>query len=52
MLYGGAVLLGYQIVVFAVFARVFGMTQGFLPESPRLRRLLDVITLEVGSSSG
>ncbi len=49
MLYGGALLiLGYQMVVFAVFARIFGMTQGFLPESPPLRRLLDVITLESG----
>lgn len=53
MLYGGAALmLGYQTVLFAVFARIFGMTQGFLPESTRMRRLLDVITLETGIVAG
>lgn len=53
MLYGGAALmLGYQTVLFAVFARIFGMTQGFLPESPRMRRLLDVVTLETGIAAG
>jgi glycosyltransferase involved in cell wall biosynthesis len=53
MLYGGAALmLGYQTVLFAVFARIFGMTQGFLPESARMRRLLDVVTLETGIAVG
>ncbi|MDE3189219.1 MAG: glycosyltransferase family 2 protein [Acidobacteriota bacterium] len=47
-----AILLGYQLVVFAVFARIFGMTQGFLPEDPQLRRLLRFIRLEVGLAVG
>lgn len=47
-----AVLLGYQLVVFAVFARIFGMTQGFLPEDPQLRRLLRFVRLEVGLAAG
>jgi hypothetical protein len=53
MLYGGAALMvGYQTVLFAVFARIFGMTQGFLPESTRIRRLLDLVTLETGIAVG
>lgn len=53
MLYGGAALMvGYQTVLFAVFARIFGMTQGFLPESRRMRGLLRVITLETGIAVG
>jgi len=47
-----AVLLGYQLVVLAVFARIFGMTQGFLPEDPRLRRLFRVVRLETGVAVG
>jgi hypothetical protein len=47
-----AVMLGYQLVVLAVFARIFGMTQGFLPEDPKLRSLLRYVTLEVGLAAG
>lgn len=46
------VLLGYQLVVLAVFARIFGMTQGFLPEDPKLRRLFRFVRLEVGLALG
>lgn len=46
------VLLGYQLVVFAAFARIFGMTQGFLPENPKLRRLFRFVRLEVGLAVG
>jgi glycosyltransferase involved in cell wall biosynthesis len=49
---GGAVILGFQAVVFAVFARIYGMTQGFLPEDPQLRRLFGFVTLEVGVAVG
>jgi Glycosyl transferase family 2 len=49
---GGAVILGFQAVVFAVFARIYGMTQGFLPEDAQLRRLFRVVTLEVGVAVG
>lgn len=45
-------LIGYQLVVLAVFARLFGMTQGFLPEDPKLRRLLRLVRLEVGIGAG
>ena len=49
---GGAVILGFQAVVFAVFARIYGMTQGFLPEDSQLRRLFRFVTLEVGVAVG
>lgn len=45
-------LIGYQLVVLAVFARIFGMTQGFLPEDPTLRRVLRLVRLEVGLAAG
>jgi hypothetical protein len=49
---GAAVILGFQSVMFAVFARVFGITQGFLPDDPMLRRLFDRIRLETGLAVG
>ena len=53
LLYATAcVLLGYQLIVLAVFARIFGMTQGFLPEDPKLRRLLRLVRLEIGLAAG
>ena len=41
-------VVGYQAILFAVFARVYAMTEGFLPAKPWLRDLLDNLTLEVG----
>jgi glycosyltransferase involved in cell wall biosynthesis len=43
-----AVLLGFQSVVFAVFSKVFGMSEGLLPPDPRLDRLFKLVTLETG----
>jgi glycosyltransferase involved in cell wall biosynthesis len=43
-----AVLLGYQALVFAVLAKVFGVTEGLLPEDPRIRRFFEVARLERG----
>jgi glycosyltransferase involved in cell wall biosynthesis len=45
---GAAIVIGFQAVVFATFARVFAMVEGFLPEDPGLRRLLRYLSLEVG----
>jgi len=41
-------LLGYQSVLFAVFAKVFAISEGLWPEDPRLTRLFTVINLERG----
>ncbi len=43
-----AVLLGFQGIAFAVFAKVFAVTEGLLPEDPRVRRLARGRTLEAG----
>ena len=49
MLYAAAaVLLGFQAVAFAVFTKVFAITEGLLPRDARLDRLFRTITLEVG----
>jgi glycosyltransferase involved in cell wall biosynthesis len=43
-----AILIGFQSVVFAVFTKTFAISEGLLPEDPRLTRLFRYITLEVG----
>jgi len=42
------VLAGVEAVTFAVFAKVFAVTEGLLPEDPRVARLFRVVTLETG----
>jgi glycosyltransferase involved in cell wall biosynthesis len=43
-----AMLIGFQSIVFAMFTKVFAISEGLLPEDPRLYRLFRYITLEVG----
>ena len=43
-----AVIIGYQAIVFSFGAKIFGVTEGLIPEDPRLERLLRHINLEVG----
>jgi glycosyltransferase involved in cell wall biosynthesis len=43
-----AVLIGFQSIAFAVFTKVFAITEGLLPEDPRMNRIFSVVTLEVG----
>ena len=47
-----ALLCGFQAVVFAVFSKLFGITEGLLPSDPRLERAFNYITLEVGLAGG
>ncbi len=47
-----AVLIGFQTVSFAVFSKVFAISEGLLPEDPRLSRLFRYITLEAGLLTG
>jgi hypothetical protein len=49
---GLACLVGYQLVVFALFAKVFAANEGFQPMPPRLARLFRVATLELGVIAG
>ncbi|HVH65297.1 MAG TPA: glycosyltransferase family 2 protein [Candidatus Acidoferrum sp.] len=52
LLAGFACLIGYQLVVFAVFTKVFAMQQGFHPPNPSYRRLFRYIKLETGLAIG
>jgi glycosyltransferase involved in cell wall biosynthesis len=44
----GAVLLGVQLVLFWLFAKVFAIAEGLLPEDRKLERLFKYLTLETG----
>lgn len=46
------VLLGFQLMSFALFTKVFATTEKFLPEDRRLNRLTSVVTLEIGIMVG
>jgi hypothetical protein len=41
-------LMGFQLVAFAVFTKVFAISEGLLPEDPCLNRAFRYITLETG----
>lgn len=42
------VLLGFQLVAFAVFSKLFAISEGLLPEDPRLEWVFRWVGLEVG----
>ncbi|HEU4441522.1 MAG TPA: glycosyltransferase family 2 protein [Burkholderiales bacterium] len=53
MLYASAaVLLGLQLCLFALFARVAAQSAGLLPRQPALEKLLAALTLERGLLAG
>jgi hypothetical protein len=43
-----AVLLGYQSLLFAVFAKTFAISTGLMPEDPRVSRFFEIVNLERG----
>ena len=43
-----AILLGYQSIIFWIFAKTFAISEGLLPEDPKMTRLFKVINLEKG----
>jgi hypothetical protein len=45
---GAALLLGFQMALFAVFTKVMGIRSGWLPDDPRKMRWLTRFTLEKG----
>jgi len=45
-----ALIIGFQIVSFAIFTKAFAISEGLLPEDRKLRRFLRYINLEVGLS--
>jgi glycosyltransferase involved in cell wall biosynthesis len=49
LLYAAAfILLGFQAIAFAVFTKLFAISEGLLPPNATLDRLFGYITLEVG----
>ena len=46
------VLLGFQAIAFAVFTKVFAISEGLLPPDPALDRWFRYITLELGLAFG
>ena len=46
------VAIGFQMVTFAVFTKIFGITTGLLPPDSRLNDLFRVVTLERGLAAG
>lgn len=47
-----SVLLGFQLLAFAVFTKIFAISEGLLPEDARLNRAFRHITLETGLAIG
>ena len=45
-------LIGYQLVLFAVFTKIFAIRAGFHPPHPLLQKTFDYVTLEVGLAAG
>jgi hypothetical protein len=43
-----AVVVGFQAVNFAIFTKVFAISEGLLPEDPRLTNALRILSLESG----
>jgi glycosyltransferase involved in cell wall biosynthesis len=46
------VLLGFQSIAFAIFTKLFAISEGLLPPDPLLDRLFRYVTLEVGLLAG
>src|ERR1700682_3136752 len=49
---GFLALLGYQLVLFAVFTKIFAVRTGFHPPHPVLEKVFRYVTLEVGLAAG
>jgi glycosyltransferase involved in cell wall biosynthesis len=43
-----AIVCGYQSVVFAIFTKTFAISEGLLPEDPRMSRFCRIMNLERG----
>jgi hypothetical protein len=43
-----SILCGYQSIVFAIFTKTFAISEGLLPEDPRMNRFFEIVNLERG----
>jgi hypothetical protein len=46
------IIVGFQLVAFAFFVKVFAIAEGLLPDDPKLTRVFKIFTLEKGILSG
>lgn len=46
------IVLGFQTVMFAVFSKIFAVSEGLLPEDKTLNRMFRYVTLETGLIAG
>ncbi len=49
---GAAVILGFQMMLFAVFTKLLGQRDGWLPRDTRLERFISASSLELGLVTG
>jgi Glycosyl transferase family 2 len=49
---GCACILGYELIVFAVFTKIFAVREGFHPRHPTLTTLFRYLKLETGLAAG
>jgi glycosyltransferase involved in cell wall biosynthesis len=47
-----SMFLGFQCIAFAVFTKIFAISERLLPPDPRLNRMFRYVTLEVGLTVG
>ena len=47
-----AIVVGYQSVVFSALTKVFAISEGLLPQDPRLNRIFRYVNLELGLLAG
>lgn len=53
MLYAsGAIMIGFQTVIFAIFTKTFAVHEKLLPTTPQIERILKNLTLEKGLITG
>jgi hypothetical protein len=49
---GMAIAVGFQLIAFAFYTKVFAIAEGLLPEDPKLARAFKIFTLEKGIVAG
>ena len=47
-----SVVVGFQLIAFAFFTRVFAVAEGLLPDDPKFARVFKIFTLEKGIAAG
>lgn len=52
LLASGAIMCGYQSILFALLSKIFAVQEGWLPEDSRFRRFFRTFTLERGIAVG